>query len=587
MAEDKKKKYVSDYAHLMEEWDWEKNGEAGLNPEILSQGCHQEAWWKCSHGHSWNSIISNRIRLNRGCPYCAGQRPIVGATDLCTTHPSLAKEWNYAKNEELLPEQCMGGSHKIVWWICSEGHEWKAQIKSRANGVGCPYCANKLVYRGYNDLATTHPELAAEWHPTKNENLTPQDITFGSGKKVWWQCKNNHEWEASVDNRTKGRGCPVCSSRRRTSFPEQAIYYYIKKAFPDAQNGYKEIFNQTSMELDIYIPTIKVGIEYDGRRYHSQTSNRIRDSRKYKICREQGIMLIRITDNMRAEIIINCDRRIAIPEANDFYLTSAISQLLYKLGKPMNVNIAKDRLDILSYLSTTDVSLESTFPEIAKEWNYEKNKELLPSMFHPGSNEKVWWICSVCGQEWKTSLAERTGRDKTNCPRCARMKGAEKRRETLIERHGSVAEVAPQLVAEWDYEKNDITPEIVSASSSKRVWWKCKVCDYNWETTIDQRVSRNSGCPCCKNRVVVAGKNDLATTHPHLLEEWNYEKNTVLPKEVTAGSGKKVWWKCSVCGNEWNSVIHTKANGSGCPVCAKKKRTRKIPIETETDEQIY
>ena len=151
--------------------------------------------------------------------------------------------------------------------------------------MGCPYCANKLVYRGYNDLATTHPELAAEWHPTKNENLTPQDITFGSGKKVWWQCKNNHEWEASVDNRTKGRGCPVCSSRRRTSFPEQAIYYYIKKAFPDAQNGYKEIFNQTSMELDIYIPTIKVGIEYDGRRYHSQTSNRIRDSRKYKICR--------------------------------------------------------------------------------------------------------------------------------------------------------------------------------------------------------------------------------------------------------------------------------------------------------------
>ena len=110
------------------------------------------------------------------------------------------------------------------------------------------------------------------------------------------------------------------------------------------------------------------------------------------------------------------------------------------------------------------------------------------------------------------------------------------------------------------------------------------MCDYNWETTIDQRVSRNSGCPCCKNRVVVAGKNDLATTHPHLLEEWNYEKNTVLPKEVTAGSGKKVWWKCSVCGNEWNSVIHTKANGSGCPVCAKKKRARKIPIETETDE---
>ena len=248
----------------MAEWDWEKNNELNISPYSITYGSHKEVWWKCAKGHSWPSIVSNRTRLGRGCPYCAGQKPIVGENDLCTTHPELVKEWHPTKNGVILPEQHMGGSHKKVWWICEKGHEWEAQIKSRVSGIGCPYCAGKKVLHGFNDLETIHPELAKEWHPTKNGQLTPSQVTYGSGKKVWWICKNEHEWESSVCNRIKGRGCPVCSSRRRTSFPEQAIFYYIKQAFPDAINGYKEAFNSGSMELDIFIPQINVGIEYDG-----------------------------------------------------------------------------------------------------------------------------------------------------------------------------------------------------------------------------------------------------------------------------------------------------------------------------------
>ncbi|MBQ1190636.1 MAG: hypothetical protein IIX57_09535, partial [Lachnospiraceae bacterium] len=60
-----------------------------------------------------------------------------------------------------------------------------------------------------------------------------------------------------------GRGCPVCNHQNRSSFPEQSIYYYISKQYPDAVSGYTEIFPDT-MELDIYIPSLKLGIEYDG-----------------------------------------------------------------------------------------------------------------------------------------------------------------------------------------------------------------------------------------------------------------------------------------------------------------------------------
>lgn len=575
MAEKKEKQYLSDNARLMVEWDWEKNNELNISPFSVSCGSHKAVWWKCSKGHSWNSIVSNRARNknSRGCPYCTRRKPIARENDLCSTHPELVKEWNYAKNANNLPEQYMGGSHKIVWWMCKKGHEWEAEIKSRATGVGCPYCAGKKVLIGFNDLETLYPELAKEWHPTKNEQLKPSQITYGSGKKVWWRCKNKHEWETAVYNRTKGGGCPICSSRRRTSFPEQAIFYYIKQAFPDAINGYKEAFNKGSMELDIFIPKINVGVEYDGKAFHSNDSNRIRDAKKYSICKEKGIRLIRITDNMKYEIMINCDRKIVIPKADDVYLSYAISKLLFELGKPTNVDVAVDRLDILKFLTSFDNSLEELFPELVKEWNCNKNG-FSPRNIHPGSNEKVWWTCGKCGHEWKTSPAERTGRDKTGCPICAKLEGGKKKRLTTLKVRGSIADKTTFLLSEWDYERNEISPDSIACTSGENVWWKCKKCGYNWQTTIEHRVRRKSGCPCCRNQVVVQGINDLSTTHPDLTTEWDYEKNSIQPTEISVGSGKKAWWKCKKCGHEWFSIINTRKNGRGCPECAKQKRMK-------------
>ena len=571
MAETKEKQYVSDNAQLMAEWDWEKNNELNISPNSLSYGSHKDVWWKCAKGHRWHSIVSNRARLGRSCPYCAGQKPIIGENDLCTTHPELIKEWHPTKNRDSLPEHYMGGSHEKVWWLCEKGHEWSAQIKSRASGVGCPYCAGKKVLVGFNDLQTKFPELAKEWHETKNGQLTPTQITYGSGKSVWWKCKNGHEWSAAVCNRTIGRGCPVCASRRRTSFPEQAIFYYIKQAFPDAINGYKEAFDKGSMELDIFIPQINVGIEYDGKAFHSETHNRIRDAKKYRICKSKGIMLIRITDKIQYEIMTNCDHKIEIPKADDFHLSYAISKLLFKLNKPARVDVAASRLDILKYLTSFDNSLEEIFPELAQEWHYDKNG-FQPSNIHPGSCEKVWWKCKKCGHEWKTSPSERTGRDKTGCPICSRKEAAKKKVQTTSEKKGSIAEKAASLLDEWDYAKNEISPDMISWTSSKRVWWKCKKCGYNWQTTINHRVVRQSGCPCCKNRVVVVGINDLVTTNPKLIEEWNYDKNSIHPTEITAGSGKRVWWLCSVCGHEWEAIIESRNQGRGCPQCTIQKR---------------
>jgi len=129
------------------------------------------------------------------------------------SYNKLLQEFHPKKNNDVKLLDFSHGSHKKVWWKCSASydHEWEATINHRAQGRGCPFCSGKKVAES-NALSTTHPEIAKEWHPTKN-TLTPDDITFGSEKNIWWKCDiaDDHEWETTVKHRSSGNGCPCCS----------------------------------------------------------------------------------------------------------------------------------------------------------------------------------------------------------------------------------------------------------------------------------------------------------------------------------------------------------------------------------------
>ena len=212
----------------MAEWHWEKNNELGIDPTQTTCGSGKKAWWKCSNGHEYESQINNRNN-SHSCPYCSGNKVLSGYNDLETTHPFLAKEWHPTKNTIIFPKDISFGSTKKVWWLGSCGHEWEASPNIRSKGCGCPVCSGKKVLVGLNDLATVNPMVAEEWHPTKNGTLLPHMVTKGSVKKIWWLGKCGHEWQATINNRCNGHGCPICVQKSKTSFPEQALYYYIKK----------------------------------------------------------------------------------------------------------------------------------------------------------------------------------------------------------------------------------------------------------------------------------------------------------------------------------------------------------------------
>lgn len=198
---------------LAEEWDTARN--APLTPQQVTPGTRRKVWWHCEKGHSWCAAVNSRTTSGSGCPYCAGKEVLPGYNDLRDFSPLLARQWDRAKNGGLTPEQVTPYSNLRVWWRCDKGHSYQAAIAARANGSGCPYCTGRKVLRGFNDLETKYPSIAAQWHPTLNGALRPDMVVAGSHKKVWWLCSEGHSWRAVVYSRTGPQkcGCPVCAGR--------------------------------------------------------------------------------------------------------------------------------------------------------------------------------------------------------------------------------------------------------------------------------------------------------------------------------------------------------------------------------------
>jgi rubrerythrin len=148
----------------------------------------------------------------------------------------------------------------------------------------------------------------------------------------------------------------------------------------------------------------------------------------------------------------------------------------------------------------------------------------------------------------------------------------------------SVAEAHPELEAEWDYERNgNLLPQQVSTGSSRKVWWKCATCGYEWEAYVHNRVKKGTGCPACAGRVPRVGDNDVATLYPDLMLDWNWQANKGLnPTKLMRTNSVNVAWKCHVCGNEWITALVTRTlHDSGCPVCRDRDRVERGSLMVE------
>ncbi len=210
-------------------WDSERNI---YQIDDFQPASSKLAYWICDAGHRWERSIYQRMR-SKGCPFCERKEVLVGFNDLSTTHPSISQQWSQ-KNLGLSPSQVVSGSSKKVWWECDYGHTWKTSVSERTGRLsGCPVCSGVRLEKGFNDLSTRYPQVAKEWHSSRNGDLKPDDILAHSVDQYWWKCSEDHEhdWSASAFARTKKlSGCPICAGKKvvkgindfETRFPEIA-----------------------------------------------------------------------------------------------------------------------------------------------------------------------------------------------------------------------------------------------------------------------------------------------------------------------------------------------------------------------------
>ena len=195
-------------------------------------------------------------------------------------------------------------------------------------------------------------------------------------------------------------------------------------------------------------------------------------------------------------------------------------------------------------------------PDVAETWHATWNGDKTPQDFLAGSGFRAWWRCER-NHPWRATINSRTTRGGSGCPYCAGSKPWVGETD--------LATVAPAVAAEWDDELNGkLRPTDVTASGSKRVWWRCGTCGHQWDAVVGSR--HGHGCPACAG-VVATPQHNLLLTDPELAAEavgWD-------PTKVAPRSGRKLRWRCSE-GHTWDAVVINRTKRkAGCPTCAKLK----------------
>lgn len=424
----------------------------------------------------------------------------------------------------------------------------------------------------YGSFADNCPELLKEWSYEDNDKLKifPDQITSHCGEKVYWICPIcEQKYLAQVAHRANGTACPSCAREFKTSFPEQAIYYYFKKIYSDTKNR----FYVEEKEIDIYIPSLKIGIEYDGKYYHKGKKNKLREQDKYNVLKTNHIKLIRIKEIKKEEEL---DLEIAdyifyIEKSKKIKDLEEVIKKIFDLLKikEKDIDIERDREDIYKqYICNIKESgIDKTNPELLEEWDLDKNEPLKPSMFSKGSEKKVWWKCKKCGESWQAQIYTRVKGH--GCPFCAGIK--------LIKGKNDLRTLYPEIAKRWDTKKNKLDASEVMPNSNEKAWWICGL-GHSFNSKISHVVnSKKEGCPYCNGKIVLEGFNDLKSQRPDLMEEWDWEKNNkngIFPNQVTCGSTSKiVWWKCKNCGNEWQTTVYQRGiRNCGCNKCKSKRK---------------
>ena len=562
------------YPELLQIWDYDHNPQS---PQEVSFGSNLIVNWKCPNcSYSYPRTIFNQVKifknrkLNNICPICRGKRIIPGYNSLKAKYPSLVEsEWDYDKNE-VLPEHIAPHANKNVWWLCKYGHSYQSSPNNKLNDSGnCPYCSHQKVSIE-TSLQAQYPEIAKEWHPTKNVLGADQVLPYSS-REAWWKCSIcGHEFKKIIYHRLQSPfGCKQCNKGRQTSVSEQIIYKFLLEYFPDAKNSYK--INKNT-DLDIYLPSVNIGIEYDGVRYHKNKC--YKDIEKSKRILSHGIRLIRIRENGCPPFILE-DCKLITVDCNFKGLKEILPTLLNNIAEITANKYYFKEFDFNNHLRDLkaefsnlpyEKSLEYYLKEINNNitplvaiWDTTLNGKLTPRQVSPKSTVEVYWRCPNNPDHKSWIAPVHSVVNGYGCKICS------KRQRYTTQEWIEQARKVHSL--KYNYTRANYI------DSNSLIEIECSIHGY-FSVLAGQHLS-GRGCPYCAGQAFHI-KDSLINKCPELIKEWDSEKNREIYgatiENTSYHDGRLFYWHCNNGKpHSFTATIWSRLKGSKCAVCHGKQ----------------
>ena len=455
------------------------------------------------------------------------------------THPHLVSETDYDLRT------VTAGSTKKLTWRCDSGHEWVARVDQRTRqGSGCPYCSGRLPVPGVNDLATTHPEVAAE------ALFDATTVSAGSARRLPWRCADGHEWVTTPGARANlGSGCPVCAGQRvipgendlATRYPELAaealfdathVMWGSKQKLPwrcgEGHEWEAVVHSRTSRGLGCPMCSgqrVIPGVNDLATRYP-------------EIAREALFDPTQVMWGSNKKLPWRCPRGHEY-EARVADRTGDKGQCPYCSGKRVLPGFN---------------DLATVAPDIAAQALFD------PTTVTSGSGKIGLWRCTL-GHEWKAQVSSRVSLQ-LGCPYCSGQR--------VLAGFNDLATVQPQLAAQALFDATKMT-----AGSRFKGEWECPE-GHRWKATVSSRTA-GTGCPSC----AVTGYDPNKPGYLYLLEhlDWGLMQigiSNVVAQRV-ADHEKRGWIAVDVRGpmdgwltKHWEASILTYLRSRG--VAAPKGR---------------
>lgn len=491
--------------------------------------CNYE--WEAKPGYLLNG---------HGCPICGQKRAH-------EKHKLSSLEISDRLHKKNLNVEIIGEyrtSHEKTLCRCKTcGYEWYTTPHSLFSGYGCPRCAGVLQKNNEAFLR----ELIE-----KDILVEPLDPYITAKTKIRCKCKKcKRIWEVEPASLLQGYGCPNCA-HTQTSFIEQLIYFYFCSLI-----GVTEVLHRdrkaTGQELDIYIPSRRLAIEYGSMHWHQDYS---KDQAKQKRCAERGIELITIFDA--------CTEK-TIEGFNKLYCFE------YDLGQEKGLHTIKALLEEirLCYFPGTRCLINERWGSIvrnarqnARRKNHDDFSNALIKINpfivlldeYIGDQEKIACKCSKCGNLWKA-----WPRDLLNghgCPACA---GVKKRDND-------------DFLSELAKLNTDIEPLEPYISANTAISFRCKKCGYEWRTKPSSLINNKTGCAHCSDR---KSAQKRTKSNEDFLRDLEKNNPILEPLEPYVNAKTKIRYRCKKCGFEGNMSPNNMLNGTGCRKCQIKAKGEK------------